>query len=175
MNQSDKFIQLIKALNPDKDLMEAVMAGYMTSHGLNEGAWSFNITPMQYNPNPVGDPIGSYGNIMKQLPSPISAVGEPAETTRGVNMGYSYGDALPGSTRDIREETINEWKDAPKFPQITKKTDPTTKKMIKTAQRHIPSWSNNKFEPTINYANMQLSNFDMDLNNQSAPVGSVGP
>lgn len=132
---------------------------------LNESinSWDPNVSPITPYSNPVGEPMGSYRNIMKQLPSSIGAVGSAGADGGGAS--YKYSEALPGVSRNIAEETSEQWEEAPHFPKFIKNQDQTTKRMIRKANEHIPTGVENngdqiKYSTNMNHIGM----YDMDYN-----------
>lgn len=143
---------------------------------LNESinSWDPNVSPITPYSNPAGEPMGSYQNIMKQLPSSIGAVGSAGGDGGGAS--YKYSEALPGVSRDIAEETNEQWEDAPHFPKFIKKQDQTTKRMIRKANEHIPTGAETNGEQINYYTNMDhMGMYDMDNTKHGSPVPSPGP
>lgn len=138
-------------------------------------SWDPNVSPVTPYTNPVGEPMGSYQNIFKQLPSPVGAVGTGGSSAGG-NGSYKYGPALPGSTRNIKDETMDEWKDAPHFPKFVKNPDPATKAMIKKSKAHMPLATTTSGDQIAYYSNMDhMGMYDMDMTKQGSAVGNPGP
>ena len=143
----------------DQSLLEAILKGYKAifTEGIN--SWS----PFYFQGvNPNGEPMGSYQNIMKQVPSSIGAAGGAGNTTRGGNAQYQYGEALPGASRDYKKETMEEWEEPPKFKKFTKPTMKPVKKLIKKAEEHIPQHGESMIEPINYYSNYHMGNYDVD-------------
>ncbi len=141
-----------------------------------------------FTPRAFGDkPMGSYDAIFKTIPDGAGVSG--ASESPGNN--YSYNIPIGNTqmaTRDIGEETQKDWGKEYRFPSNAWEPDnmenkPTSSfkpnvmanKLIKKAKGHLPLGANvpNLAPPT--YTNFNLSNFGMDVNNQSAPIGNPGP
>lgn len=159
----EKFIKFLHTLDMDNNLLEAILGGYKAVFNESMNAWAYNTPP---TPVGINEPMGSYQKIMKQLPSSIGAVGAAGDTTGTGNSSYKYGEALPGSTRDIGEETREDWKSPPKFEKHNINTLPLAKKLMKQAQSHIPVTGDNMHTPMAYRTNFpngtQLGNFDVD-------------
>lgn len=170
--QKEKFIGFLKQIEIDDGLFETIINGYnLIFESIN--AWDPNVSPITPFTNPAGEPMGDYKKIMKQLPSPTGAVGT------GGDMGgasYRYEPSLPNVSRDIAEETQEQWEDAPHFPRFIKKTDQTTKRLMKKAEDHIPLAAQTNGEQINYYTNMDhMGMYDMDNTKQGSAVPSIGP
>lgn len=136
-------------------------------------SWDPNVSPVTPFTNPVGEPMGDYKRLFKQLPSHIGAVGT------GGDMGgasYRYGESLPKVSRDIAEETQDEWEDAPHFPKFYKKSNQTTKRLMKKAGEHMPLGAQTSGDQIAYYTNMShMGMYDMDYTKQGSSVGTPGP
>ncbi len=173
MNRYNKFIEFLDKLNLDASLYEAITAGVAVMESIN--AWDPNVSPVTPYTNPVGEPMGSYQNIFKQLPSPVGAVGAGGSSAGG-NGSYKYGPALADPNRSIKDETMKEWKDAPHFPKFVKNPDPATKAMIKKSKAHMPLAATTSGDQIAYYSNMDhMGMYDMDMTKQGAAVGNPGP
>lgn len=166
----EKFIEFIKRLPIDDSLFEAIMSGYDTCfESIN--SWDPNVSPITPYSNPAGEPMGSWQNIMKSLPTG-GAIGGGSDAG---GSSYKYGEALPGATRDIAEETNEQWEDAPHFPKFIKKQDQTTKRVIRKANEHIPTGTETNGEQVNYYTNMDhMGMYDMNNTKQGSPIGSTG-
>jgi hypothetical protein len=151
----ENFINFLHKLDVENNLLEAILEGYAATFAESLNAWAYNSPP---SPVGINMPMGSYQNIMKQLPSSIGAAGGAGDNTGGGNNAYRYGEALPGSTRDIGEETKEQWKSAPKFQKIHPNASPITEKLIKMAKNHIPNTANNMYAPLNYYNNFPMGN-----------------
>lgn len=171
MNKS-RFLQFMKELNVEDSLFEAIQTGYEAIYEQGN-SWGGYINGTQVTPyvNPVGEPMGDWKKIMKQEPSPIGAVGSSGE--QGTQT-YRYGPSLPGPTRDIGQETREDWDNPPKFPRIQYNQSDMVKKLIDKSQNHMPNVRARVMAPPAYYTNMTLPNFGMDLNNQWAFIGGPG-
>lgn len=152
----EKFINFLEKLEIEDNLLEAILEGYAATFTESLNAWAYNTPP---SPVGINMPMGSYQNIMKQLPSSVGAVGTAGDNTRGGNNSYQY--ALPDSSnsnRDIGEETQKDWENAPKFQKINPNTSPITEKLIKMAKNHIPTQGDNLFTPMNYYNNFPMGN-----------------
>ena len=145
----EHFINFLEKLDIKDNLLESILEGYSAVFAESINAWAYNTPPA---PVGINMPMGDYQSIMKQLPSSIGAAGGAGDNTGGGNQAYRYSEALPGCTRDIGEETREQWKDAPKFQKIRPNSSPITKKLIKMAGKHIPNTASNMFTP-LNYYN----------------------
>jgi hypothetical protein len=154
----DRFISFLKSLDVEEHLFEAIITGYDIIFTEAINSWDPNVSPITQFTNPVGEPMGSYNRIMKQLPSPIGGFGNAADA------GSSYDYAPSENTRDIAEETKEEWDDAPKFPKIKHTPDNTTKRIIKKAKEHIPTGTENTVDQVNYYTNAHMGMYDMDYN-----------
>jgi hypothetical protein len=158
----DKFINFLQKLDIEPVLLESILSGFQAVFHESINAWNPNNSPYFPFVNPVGEPMGSYQRIMKQLPSSIGATGNAGDTTRAGNNEYKYFAGLPGSHRDIKEETIKEWEDAPKFPKIKKQPSNFIKKVLKNAQGHIPDGATHMVAPVNYYTNFHMGMYDVD-------------
>ena len=152
----EKFINFLEKLDIEDNLLEAILEGYAATFTESLNAWAYNTPP---TPVGVNMPMGSYQNIMKQLPSSVGAAGSAGDNTRGGNQAYKY--ALPDSlhsSRDIGEETKEQWEDAPKFKKVKPNASPITEKLIKMAQSHIPNTADNMYTPMNYYNNFPMGN-----------------
>lgn len=174
MSNKKIFIDFVHKICPNEGLCEAIVAGYEACfESIN--AWDPNVSPVTPYTNPVGEPMGSYQNIMKQLPSPVGAVGAGGSSAGG-NGSYKYGPALANPTRDIKDETKEQWTDAPHFPKFVKKPDAFTKSVIKKAQHHMPLGATTSGDQIAYYSNMDhMGMYDMDATKQGSAVGNPGP
>lgn len=132
-------------------------------------------------------PMGSYDAIFKQVPEGPGLTGDVP--TPGNN--YSYNIPIQNtqmSTRDIGEETQKDWGKEYKFPrkswspeEMTGKPKSSyrpevmTNKLMKKAKGHLPLGQNVPNLAPPAFTNFNLPNFGMDVNNQSASIGSPGP
>ena len=141
----------MKELNVDDSLFEAIQTGYEAIYE-NGNSWGGYINGTQLTPylNMQGAPMGDWKNIMKQEGSPIGAVGGSGE--QGTDT-YKYGPALAGPTRDIGEETREQWDDVPKFPAIHNDQSDMVKKLMKKSQQHMPSNRSDSLAPQVTDAN----------------------
>lgn len=171
MNKS-RFLQFVKDLNVNDSLFEAIQAGYEAIYEQGN-SWGGYINGTQVTPyvNPVGEPMGDWKKIMKQESSPIGAVGGSGE--QGTQT-YRYGPSLPGPTRDIGQETREEWGDAPQFPSIQYNQSDMVKRLIDKSQNHMPNVVAKKIQPPAYHANATLSNFGMDINTNAPSIGGPG-
>jgi len=164
--QHEKFINFLQKLEIKDGLLEAILEGYAATFAESLNAWAYNTPP---TPTGINMPMGSYDNIMKQLPSSIGAVGGSGDATRAGGQNYQYNVSLPGPTRDIGEETKTDWETAPKFKKIKTNTIPLAQRLIKMAQKHIPTEGNNLFTPMNYYNNFPMGNsmgrFDVTSSN----------
>jgi len=151
----EKFINFLQKLDVEDNLLEAILEGYAATFAESLNAWAYNTPP---TPAGINMPMGSYQNIMKQLPSSVGAVGTAGDNTRAGGQNYQYNRSLPGCSRDMGEETKKDWKGAPKFKKVHPNPLPITKKLIKMAEKHIPNWSDNTFTPMNYYNNFPMSN-----------------
>jgi hypothetical protein len=161
MNEA-KFKKFLGSLNIEPTLLEAILDGYNAVFTESFNAWRAENFPMI---NPVGTPMGSYDNIMKQLPSSIGAVGGSGSSTRGGNGQYRYYASLPGSHRDLKHETIHEWENAPKFKKIKPQKSKMTEKLMNRAEEHIPDVGSKMYAPINSYQNFHLGRYDVDTRN----------
>lgn len=150
MNKS-RFLNFVKDLNVDDKLFEAIQVGYEAIYEQGN-SWGGLINGTSLTPylNANGNPMGDWKNIMKQEGSPIGAVG--GSGGQGTDT-YKYGPALAGPTRDIGEETREQWKDAPKFPAIHNNQSAMVKKLINKSQSHMPATNATSLAPQVIDAN----------------------
>ena len=153
------FKKFLGSLNIEPFLLEAILKGYNNVFVEGFNAWRAENFPMV---NPVGNPMGSYDKIMKQLPSSIGAVGGAGSATRSGANQYRYPASLPGTHRDLKEETMEEWQDPPKFKPFKKAPSDMTKKLMKRSRNHIPNVGANMDAPIISYQNFHLGRYDVD-------------
>jgi hypothetical protein len=146
-----RFLQFVKQLNVDDNLFEAIQDGYEAIYEQGN-SWGGYINGTQVTPylNHQGAPMGDWKNIMKQEGSPIGAVGGSGES--GTNI-YRYGPSLPGPTRNIGEETREQWDAPPKFPTIQHDQSNMVKKLIKKSQSHMPAANATNVAPQVTDAN----------------------
>lgn len=138
-------------------------------------SWNPNVSPITPYTNPVGEPMGDYKNIMKQLPSQVGALGAGGSSAGG-NGTYKYEPSLANPTRNIGEETKEQWEDAPHFPKYTKRSDQTTRRLMKKAQEHMPIAAMTTPDQIAYYTNMDhMGMYDMDYTKAGASVPSPGP
>jgi hypothetical protein len=166
MNVNDKFIKFLNKLNIENSLLETIANGYQAIFYEGINAWDPNNSPYFPFVNPVGEPMGSYQNIMKQLPSQVTATGSAGDNTREEDA-YKYEPALADPHRDMKEETIKEWENAPDFPKFKKTGSKFIKDTIAKANQHIPNVADNMFTPINYYANFRLGMYDVDNNRPS--------
>lgn len=152
------FLKFLDSLNIDNSLLEAIVGGYTAIFQENVNGWGIDNVPYMG----VNAPMGSYQNIMKQIPSSIGAVGGAGDNTRDGNNEYKYGDALPDSHRDMKDETINEWEDAPEFPKFKKKSSSFIQNKISGARDHIPIGGEQMYAPMPYHTNFHLGRYDVD-------------
>ena len=157
----EKFIDFLDKLNMEPNLLESSLDGYITVFHESVNTWAPKYLQTVPFVNPVGEPMGSYKNIMKQIPSSISAIGSAGDNTRGKDA-YRYGPSLPGSSRDLKDETINDWEGAPKFKKFVKVPSKTMKKVIKKAKEHVPNVGDNMFTPINYHDNFRMGMYDVD-------------
>jgi hypothetical protein len=168
--RKDKFIDFLKRLDVNDSLFEAIMSGF---EAIN--SWNPNVSPITPYTNPVGEPMGDYKNIMKQLPSQVGALGAGGSSAGG-NGTYKYEPSLANPTRNIGEETKEQWEDAPHFPKYTKRSDQTTRRLMKKAQEHMPIAAMTTPDQIAYYTNMDhMGMYDMDYTKAGASVPSPGP
>jgi len=154
-----KFLKFIDDLNiDDKHLLEAILGGYRAIFQENINGWGAGTYPVMG----VNEPMGSYQNIMKQIPSSIGAVGSAGSNTRGGNGEYKYAPALSEFQRNPKDETINEWEDAPDFPKFTKRSSAFIKNKIAGAKQHIPTGIEHMNAPMNYRTNFHLGRYDVD-------------
>ena len=158
----EKFLKFIDRLDIEDNLLEAIVGGYTAIFQESINAWSSGTNPPFAPVNPTSEPMGSYANIMKQIPSSVGAVGGAGDNTRGANNQYQYGAALPGTHRDQKDETMNDWEDAPNFPKFTKRSSSFIDNKIKKAGEHIPNGVDNMFAPMNYRTNFHLGRYDVD-------------
>jgi len=146
-----RFLQFVQELNIDDSLFEAIQAGYEAIYEQGN-SWGGYINGTSLTPylNQSGEPMGDWKKIMKQEGSPIGAVGGSGE--QGID-NYRYGPSLPGPSRDIGEETREQWEDAPKFPAIHNNQSPMVKKLLNKSKTHMPNAAANAMVPQVTDAN----------------------
>ena len=66
----------------DDSLLEAILGGYKAIFTESMNGWAYNSPPANTG---INMPMGSYQNIMKQLPSSVGAVGGAGDNTGGGN------------------------------------------------------------------------------------------
>ena len=130
-----QLLKFLDSLNMDDALYETVMHGFNSIFEYN--SWNPNVTPIMPPSSLVGQPMATYQNIMKQLPSQVTAVG--CGSNGGPNNNYKYEPSLAEPTRDIKEETKTQWEKAPEFRKYVSKPSKAIDKMIKTAKQHTPN------------------------------------
>lgn len=164
--QKNKFKEFLSAFNMDRNLHEAILNGYnLVFESIN--SWGPDLTPIELFTNPVGEPMGSYQNIMKQLPSPIGGFGNAPDA------GSNYNVATAGCTRDINEETREQWGKKPEFPKIKTAPSNTTKRIIKKAQEHIPTGTEQGIDQLGYHTNAHLGVYDLDSENNGMGIPSM--
>ena len=163
--RKDNFINFLDKLNIEPKLLEAILGGYKAVFTESVDGWSANGSPFFPFPNAPYTSKPMANDIIKTIPSPIGAVGSAGDNTRMDDKGYKYGPALPGSTRDMKEETVKEWEDAPNFPTLKKTPAKNVKKIMNSAKTHIPNVANNMNAPINYYSNFHLGMYNVDTNN----------
>lgn len=145
------FLTFVQQLNADDNLYNAIKDGYEAIYEQGN-SWSGYINGTQVTPylNYQGAPMGDWKNIMKQEGSPIGAVGGSGAT--GTNI-YRYGPSLAGPTRNIGEETRDQWNNPPKFPRIQHNQSNMVKKLIKKSRAHMPAANATNVAPQVTDAN----------------------
>ena len=153
----------------EDNLLEAILGGYKAVFTESMNAWAYNTPPTS---NGVNMPMGSYQNIMKQLPSSTGAVGTAGDNTRADNKNYQYNQSLPDSNRDIGEETKKDWKSAPSFKKFQPNTPTVSKRLIERARKdHLPAEGDNMYTPMNYYNNFPMGNSmaRFDVNSSKMP------
>lgn len=160
MRNGEKFIKFLQGFDMDPVLLESVLRGYeaVFLEGIN--AWAASGSPFMpfVNPiRPMGEPV--FDKYVTSTPGGLGGAGDAT-----TNSSYQYGAALPGSTRDIAEETIaDDWsKDLPKLPAVKKATSKPVKNIINKAHEHIPNVGDNMVAPINYYTNFHMGMYDID-------------
>lgn len=128
------FKPFLKDICTDVALYESILKGFNLCF---EGISVFDISQMQVPmyTKPIGEePNASYANIFKTVSPSVGASGEVSEPGRS---DYKYGPALASPTRDIREETKDNF-DKVKIPKLTVAKEQSVVNLIKKAQPHLP-------------------------------------
>ena len=133
-----QLFNFLESLNMDDTMHETVMHGFDCIFE-SYNSWNPNVTPIMPPSSLAGQPMATYQNIMKQLPSQVTAVG--SGSNGGPNNNYKYEPSLAEPTRDIKEETKTQWEKAPEFRKYVSKPSKAIDKMIKTAKQHKPNVS----------------------------------
>lgn len=171
--QTDNYPEHIEVVvfNPSNIHIESKIELPLLTEAIN--SWDPNVSPITPYSNPAGEPMGSWKNIMKSVPG--GGIGAGGSDAGGAS--YRYGESLPGATRNIAQETDEQWEDAPHFPKIIKKSnqDQDTKRRIAKANEHIPTGAETNGEQINYYTNMDhMGMYDMNNTKQGAPIGSTG-
>jgi len=168
----NELINFIDSLKMDKSLHEAVMCGYKCIfESFND--WNPNVTPIMPPSSLAGQPMATYQNIMKQLPSQVTALG--SGSGGGPNNNYKYEPSLAEPTRDIKEETKNQWQGAPKFNKYVSTPPKAIDKLIKNAKQHTPNGVEELYALTgagSMVSGIASANFNLDVPHIQG--GSVG-
>jgi hypothetical protein len=159
---NEKFIKFLHNFNMDDSLLEVILSGYKTVffEGVNgsvarstPGNTPFNDTSPFVNPiRPMGEPV--FDKFVTGVPSGLGGSGDNNGST-STDQTYKYSAALPGSTRDIGEETIedsDDWsKSLPKLPAVKTRSSKYVKNLIKNAHENIPKVSPDNSKTGISY------------------------
>lgn len=167
-----QLINFIESFNIEKSLHESIMQGYYCIFE-SFNSWNPNVTPIMPPSSLVGQPMATYQNIMKQLPSQVTATG--TGSVGGPNDNYKYEPSLAEPSRDIREETNNQWENAPKFRKYVSTPSKPIDKMIKNARRHTPNGAEQLYTQTgagSMVSGIASANFNLDV--PLIQGGSVG-
>lgn len=166
----------INSLNIEKNLHESIMQGF-NSIFESYNAWNPNVTPIMPPSSLVGQPMATYQNIMKQLPSQVTASG--SGSSGGPNNDYKYEPSLAEPTRDIKEETKTQWEKAPEFRKYVTTPSKSINKMIKTAKQHTPNGAEQLYTQTgagSMVSGIATANFNLDVPLiQGGSVGGSSP
>lgn len=166
-----QLFNFLESLNMDKSLHESIMQGFNSIFEYN--SWNPNVTPIMPPSSLAGQPMATYQNIMKQVPSQVTAVG--SGSNGGPNNNYKYEPSLAEPTRDIKEETKTQWEKAPEFRKYVSKPSKAIDKMIKTAKQHTPNGAEQLYTQTgagSMVSGIASANFNLDV--PLIQGGSVG-
>lgn len=167
-----ELFNFIDSLDIEPSLHESIMQGF--NHIFESyNAWNPNVTPIMPPSSLVGQPMATYQNIMKQLPSQVTASG--SGSTGGPNDNYKYEPSLAEPTRDIKHETQTQWQKAPEFRKYVSKPSKSIDKMIKTAKQRTPNGAEQLYTQTgagSMVSGIVSANFNLDV--PLIQGGSVG-
>lgn len=156
-NKFKSFLESLETTN-NKEVIDVVKEGFDAFIFFEQEL--SNVSPVTPYSMVAGEPMGSYNNIMKQIPSSIGAAGGSSDSNR--NSNYNSEMSLPDVHRDQVDETKNEWENAPKFNKFVKQPSKFIKTVIDKAQEHIPVRDNYiKTQPNF-YANFHLGMYGED-------------
>ena len=127
-----------------------------------------------FTPRAFGtQPMGSYDNIMKQLPTGQGLTGDVAEPGNNYSYNIPIGNTQM-ATRDIKEETIKDWGKKYNFPKVAWQPSKMANTLIKKAKGHLPLGANVPNLAPPAYNNYNNPNFGIDNYTSSASTASIG-
>lgn len=154
----------------DDSLHESIMQGYSCIIEAYN-SWNPNVTPIMPPSSLAGQPMASYRSIMKQEPTGSGAAAGGGDGGRN----YDYEPALANPSRSIKDETINQWENAPNYRKYVSIPSKSTKQLMKVAKQHIPNGSENLYTNTgagSMVSGIASANFNLDV--PYIQGGSVG-
>ena len=166
-----QLLNFLNGFDMDKSLHEALMQGYSCIIEGYEYAWNPNVTPIMPPSSLAGQPMASYKSIMKQEPTGSGAAAGGGDGGRN----YNYEPALANPSRSIKDETINQWAEAPEARKFVSTPPKAIKQMIKVSKQHTPNGAESLY--TLTGAGSMVSGIASANFNLDVPLiqgGSVG-
>ena len=176
-----KFIKFLHTFDMDDSLLEAILNGYSALfleavNGVARATPSdtpFNDSSPFVNPiRPLGDDIFGKDKFVSDDKGGLTGSGGDGAATP--SQTYRYGAALPGSTRDIGEETrqdSGDWsKSLPSLPAIKPRSAKPVTKLMDRAKEHIPTVSNGNSKEGMGVnSNFELNYLGISSENNTPP------